>query len=325
MALDALQRQPEAAAAREKALEIYNRTLSENLQDSDTWFKMAEVLVSLYREDEAISAYRKSAELNGSKKADAWLAAGHLLERHGRHNESVEAFDQALQSIPASEVEEQAFVWEIKAMSLEDAGRREEALQAYKRITELEPQNAIAWWRMAALLKEERKYNQSLQAYDMVLELQSQFMEEARAWMGKGDILNETGRREEAMAAYSMVLEIEDRELQENPESYIAWLDKGRLLYRMGRYEEAIEAYDSAAKFSPESMGVPQQAWFGKGEVYLKMDKNDAALEAFRQAIELYPLDYDAWHGKGLAFKATGKRIEADMAFEVAEKLGYKA
>jgi len=122
VALDALQRQPEATAAREKALEIYNRTLSENLQDSDTWFKMAEVLVSLYREDEAISSYRKSAELNGSKKADAWLTAGHLLERQGRHNESVEAFDQALQSIPASEVEEQAFVWEIKAMSLEDAG-----------------------------------------------------------------------------------------------------------------------------------------------------------------------------------------------------------
>lgn len=239
VALDALQRQAEATAAREKAVEIYNRTLSENPQDSETWFKMAEVLVSLYREDEAVLAYRKSAELNGSKRADAWLAAGHLLEEQGRHNESIEAFDQALQSIPASDAREQAFVWEIKAMSLEDAGRRDEAQQAYERITELQPENAVAWWRLAALLKDQRRYNQSMQAYDKVLELQPQFMEEARAWMGKGDILNETGRRGDAMAAYTRALEIEDRELQENPESYIAWLDKGRILYRMGRYEEA--------------------------------------------------------------------------------------
>ena len=49
-------------------------------------------------------------------------------------------------------------------------------------------------------------------------------MEEARAWMGKGDILNETGMGVESMAAYSKALEIEDRELQDNPESYIAWL-----------------------------------------------------------------------------------------------------
>ena len=33
----------------------------------------------------------------------------------------------------------QAFVWEIKAMSLEDTGRREEALQADDNITGLEP------------------------------------------------------------------------------------------------------------------------------------------------------------------------------------------
>ena len=116
-------------------------------------------------------------------------------------------------------------------------------------------------------------------------------------------------------------------EVSESPQSEDGYGDDVRIQFAivLGAMGEAIEAYDSAAKFSPESMGVPQQAWFGKGEVYLKMDKNDAALEAFRQAIELYPLDYDAWHGKGLAFKATGKRIEADMAFEVAEKLGYKA
>ena len=324
VALDALQKPAEATVAREKAVEIYNRTLSENPQDSDTWFKMAEVLVSLYREDEAISAYRRSAEQNGSKKAIAWLTQGYLLEKLGRHNESIEAFDQALLSMPAGDVRKRASVWEMKAISLEEAGQKDEALLAYERLTEVDPQNTIAWLRQATLLKGQKNYDRSLQAYEKVLELQPQSMEEARAWMGKGDILNETGKREEAITAYSKALEIEDRELQENPEGYIAWLDKGRVLYRMGRYEEAIEAYNSAASLSPESMGIPEQAWLGKGEVYLKMGKNAEALEAFRQAIELYPLDYDAWHGKGLAFQAMGKRTEADMAFEVAEKLGYQ-
>jgi len=137
--------------------------------------------------------------LNGSKKADAWLTAGYLLQKLGRHNESLEAFDQALQSIPDSDTRKQVSVWEMKGMALEEAGQTEEAIRSYERVTEIDPQNTIAWWRFAALLKDQRKYNQSLQAYEAVLQLGPQSMEEAQTWMSVGEILNETGKREEAV------------------------------------------------------------------------------------------------------------------------------
>jgi tetratricopeptide (TPR) repeat protein len=62
----------------------------------------------------------------------------------------------------------------------------------------------------------------------------------------------------------------------------------------------------------------------GRGDALLKLGRNEEALEAYRQAIEIYPLDGDAWHGKGEALQALGKRIEGDWAFQMAEKLGYE-
>jgi len=94
----------------------------------------------------------------------------------------------------------------------------------------------------------------------------------------------------------------------------------------MGRYEDALKAYDSviAASLSPAMAGVTAQAWSGKGDAMLELGRNEEALEAYRQSIELYQLDYDAWHGKGQALQALEKRIEADFAFKVAKKLGYR-
>jgi len=54
------------------------------------------------------------------------------------------------------------------------------------------------------------------------------------------------------------------------------------------------------------------------------LGRNEDALEAYRQAIEIFPLNGDAWHGKGMALQALGKRIEGDWAFQMAEKLGYR-
>ena len=65
-------------------------------------------------------------------------------------------------------------------------------------------------------------------------------------------------------------------------------------------------------------------AWVGKGDALLKLGRYEEALEAYRQAIEIFPLNGDAWHCKGEALQALGKRIEGDWTFQMADKLGYR-
>ena len=91
-----MDRQTEAKEARERAVQVYNQTLADSPEDGETWFKMAEVLGSLNRNEEAIDAYEKSIETNSSKAGMAAITISHLLAEAGRYDEAIMASDRAL-------------------------------------------------------------------------------------------------------------------------------------------------------------------------------------------------------------------------------------
>jgi len=139
VALDSLGRREEATEAREKAAFIFNQTLEENPDDAETWFDMAEVLVGLLRREEAIEAYGKAIELNSTKADYAAISQGVLLQELGRYDESLVAFDRAIELIPEYDAQMLATVWYHKANSLDNNNRPKEALEAYDVVTELDP------------------------------------------------------------------------------------------------------------------------------------------------------------------------------------------
>jgi tetratricopeptide (TPR) repeat protein len=327
--LDSLDRQTEAKEAREKAVQVYNQSLASNPEDGETWFKMAEVLVSLNRKDEAIAAYEKSIGMNSSKAGMAAISISHLLAEVGRYDEALVASDRALNLTSPDNIQDRMLVLDIKGVILEEAKRPEEALQVFDEALKLYPGDRTSLMYRASVLKDLHRYNESAEAYQKAIDLVSNESNlwKTNAWIGKGDALNASGRKDEALEAYRSALEVIELDIQENPENSRAWERKGRALYKMGEYEEAIEAFDRSIEVSPPSFAISSAAYFareGKGDVLLELGRNEEALEAYRQAIELYPLNGDAWHGKGAALQALGKRIEGDWAFMMAEKLGYR-
>ncbi len=322
--LDALDKQTEATESRERAIQIYNQTLAKNPDDGEAWFKRAEVLVSLFRREEAISSYEKVVELNSSKKGPAEASIALLLQEMGRYNDSIEAADRALELTPKGDNKELIIIWSIRSQALTESNRLEEALWSYENVTRINPEDKYSRMGMAWTFDKLGRYNQSIEAYEKVLELDPMAI---NAWIGKGDALNATGRNDLALAAYNQALEIDEQELQANPENADAWYRKGMVLFKMGEYEKALAAYNRSIEVSaapPATYTSNEQAWAGIGDTLHALGRNQDALEGYKKAIDLYPLDPDAWHGKGEVLVALGKRIEGDMAFTMADKLGYR-
>jgi len=93
----------------------------------------------------------------------------------------------------------------IKGAALVVLGRYEEALQAFDKAIELDPQYADAWNNKGVALYELGRYKEALQAYDKAIELDPY---DADAWNDKGTVLGKLGRHYEAQVCYDKAKEL---------------------------------------------------------------------------------------------------------------------
>ncbi len=147
------------------------------------------------------------------------------------------------------EDENSAECWYQKGYQLVSNGYYEEALQAYDKSLEIDPENATAWLDKALihmiLAKQAR-----LKALDIFDENLDEDPQDARAWWGRGVTLHGLERPEEARESWERALEIYNETLESDPEDAEAWFDKAEILISLDRDGEAIEAYDRAIELN---------------------------------------------------------------------------
>ena len=90
-------------------------------------------------------------------------------------------------------------------------------------------------------------YEEALKAYDKAIELNPDY---ADAWVFKGAALDELGRYEEGR--YEEALKAYDKAIELKPDDAKVWHDKGGALCNLGRYEEALEAFDKAIELKQD-------------------------------------------------------------------------
>lgn len=61
--------------------------------------------------------------------------------------------------------------------------------------------------------------------------------------------------------------------------------------------------------------------WLQKGDEFYNNNSYDLALRCYDKAIEIDPLDGEAWQNKGVVFNELGRTTEADAAFATATEL----
>lgn len=185
--------------------------------------------MSLGRYEGADLLYQKIIGLNFSGEgesylADAWRCRGNALSSLGKYNESLQAFDRAIEL----NSEKAPYAWTGKGDALLASGRYDEAIIAYDQALKLYPEFADAGI--------------------------------AHARKGKGDSITKQGKREEALAAYGAAVGASDKAItaftnavpldkaisfafDPYPLDQVFWNNRGSILKALGRQTEADEAY----------------------------------------------------------------------------------
>ena len=158
--------------------------------------------------------------------------------------------------------------WFKKGQELFRNGSYDDAVKAYDKAIELEPNNATFYISkvpglnmLAILTKNQSKYNESLQAIDKALGIDPK---NPRAWELKGKALSQMKRYNESLESYERGIQnigLYKGELNQTEELSGLWLGKGTVLslwagstHDEGLYEDAIKAFDKAIELDPQQM-----------------------------------------------------------------------
>jgi tetratricopeptide (TPR) repeat protein len=197
------------------------------------WAAEGYVLMQMGRYEEADLIYQKIISLNFTSEgadrrlSNAWRGRGNALAKLRDYNESLQAFDKAIEL----NAEMAPYAWTGKGDALRDASRYDEAIQAYDESLKLYPEYADAGI--------------------------------ARAWKGKGDVLIKTDRLDEALEAYDKaVVAYDEASMAFNNATPIDkavsftfdpypldgefWYDRGYALWSLDRDAEANSAFEKS-------------------------------------------------------------------------------
>jgi len=263
----------------DEALESYNMSLEIDPTDKEVWFKKGIALFAVAYQmqglerirafEDSIIAYDESIKIDPDY-GNAWMGKGYSLyylavfnKNFSKYDESLKAFDRAIELIPDNDTRNLALAWDGRAVALsnisnalEDAGRqneakasREEALESYDNAIELDPNftGLEAQLNKADVLAELGRYNESLDAFDKLIETlpANETLYAAMVLEDKGNVLEMMGDYEGAIIAF-------DRALELDPSNMYAMQEKGVALQSLGRISEAEAAFAKAKELGYE-------------------------------------------------------------------------
>ncbi len=224
--------------------------------------------------------------------------------------------------------DETADEWYKKGRDLGRNGSYEEAVLAYNRAIELEPNNATFYTAivpnlnmLAFTTNNQSKRNESLEAIDKALEIDPK---NPVAWEQKGSMIYyQTKRYNESLEAYDKAIENIDSYSQDGHSqteflSY-TWTSKSISLWQLMRYNESLEAVDKAVQIDPAGN---YDAWAFKGELLASLGRYNESLQAFEGAAATETASSQPeiralpWAAEGYVLMQMGRYEEADSLYQ---------
>lgn len=97
------------------------------------------------------------------------------------------------------EIEDSANSWFLRGCALGNAELKDEALAAYRRAVELDPQHADSWINLGSIIDDQRDHHGAIEAYERALAVSP---DDEMAWSNMGNSLTELGRFDDAAECY---------------------------------------------------------------------------------------------------------------------------
>ncbi|MDY6938069.1 MAG: tetratricopeptide repeat protein [Cyanobacteriota bacterium] len=183
----------------EKAIASYRQALQIQ-PSSDIYLSLAESLVRVGKEAEAISSYQKAIEQQPNL-AIAYHNLADLLQKQGNLKKAVSAYRQAILLEPK-------FHWSHNNLgdALRDLERWQEAIEAYQMAIELNPDFAWSHYNLAEAAMKLEDWQTAEASYRKALQLDPNLV---WAYSYLGDVLVSQKRYSEAIECYEKAIELE--------------------------------------------------------------------------------------------------------------------
>lgn len=182
-------------------------------------------------------------------------------------DDSIQAYDNALQADPGN-----YSIWINRAQALTYQGRLNESVEAYQKALDLidetlekDPQNAEAWKMRGTALVYLGQQDEAIKSYEMAIEIFDRLIEEnsndSESWWLKAECLDIMGSDTAAIEAYDKVIELN------SSKAVGAWIRKTEIFFADPRkYNESLQSFDKAVELMPnDAARIMDSVWKENG------------------------------------------------------------
>ncbi len=236
-----------------------------------------------------------------TRTVQSWLVEADLNFKSGHLHQAIDAYRHVIKLEPDNA---DAYAWLARLLAIQE--RPEEALYMARKAVELDPQNATYLAVLAMTLDWNEKYDD---AVTKALEAVDMDPNNAQAHAYLAEIYADMGNWDQALEEAKIAISLDDRDP-------FIWRNYGYVLEVRGEYRKAIDAYLHAAELVPLaffylSVGRNYQALAGRerGE---KADKDfQEALRFFQKARQVEPNNPAPQDAIGWAYFQAGEHQKA--------------
>jgi tetratricopeptide (TPR) repeat protein len=198
----------------------------------------------------------------------------------------------------------------IKAHEAYDAGRYDEAAASFKRLTELRPKDAKAFYELGVTYETAGHHREAVAAYRQAVALADRMEIKAMSYYNMGNIFAADKQPKDAVEAYKQVIALV-------PDQAVAHYNIGLAYAAAGQMNDAVESFKQAIKLKSDYA----EAYFNLGIAYGNLERYREAADAFKQAVQIRPDYADAHFNLGLADLALDDRAGAQAEIGVLQGL----
>jgi tetratricopeptide (TPR) repeat protein len=228
--------------------------------------------------------------------AYSFLRAGMANERTGNYPEAVTAYRRGLEAEP-----ENVELLNAMGFALFQQGKSDEAVVALEKALEVDPKHRKAHNNMALASIDLGELEMAEVHYRESLAIEP----EAAIYSDLGFVLERQGMIEDAAEAYRKALELD-------PELHSAHYNLGGSLARSGDYEEAEVHLRAALETSPNT-----QTYTGLGVVQWQQGRTDDAIANLEAAIDADPKNAAAYDYLGTIYVEQGRLEDAESTYRL--------
>ncbi|MBD2054699.1 CHAT domain-containing protein [Oculatella sp. FACHB-28] len=194
----------------------------------------------------------------------------------------------------------------VEGRTLAARGRLNEAIAAYRRAIQIDPNLAVAHNNLGIVLARRGRLQEAVDAYREAIRLDPNL---ANAYNNLAEVLRDLGQPQEAEQAQAQASAVLNSASSTNVIDYI---NLGRALGNQGKHEEAIAAYEIALELNP-TLGT---TYNNLGNSLRSLERLEEAAEAYRRAIELTPTLVVAYNNLGFVLTQLDRPEEAREAYD---------